>query len=118
LISYPRSAGGLFDTTSIAHEVNQPLAAITTNANAGLRWLAATTLNLEEARRALERIVRDGNRAADVITRIRMLAQKNDTEKKRLNINEVIQEALALARGQIGSSGVALRTELATDLPR
>lgn len=104
-------------TTSIAHEVNQPLAAITTNAIACLRWLAGTTPNLEEARRALERIVRDGNRAGDVITRIRMLTRKNYAEKRRLNINEVIQEALTLARSEVQIKAVALRTELAPDLP-
>ena len=63
-------------TASIAHEVNQPLTAVIANANASLRWLAAATPNLDEARNAVSRIVRDGNRAGEVIARIRALVQK------------------------------------------
>jgi C4-dicarboxylate-specific signal transduction histidine kinase len=103
--------------TSIGHEVNQPLAAIATNASAGLRWLAGASPNLDEARKALDRIIRDGNRASDVITRIRMLGRKNSTAKNPMDINQAIEEVIVLARGQIRSSGVALRTELAGDLP-
>jgi PAS domain S-box-containing protein len=104
-------------TASIAHEVNQPLTAVVTNADAGLRWLAGATPNLEEARAALVRIRRDGNRASDVITRIRMLVRKTGTEKEMLEMNEVIQETVALAQGEVRRKGVALRTELAGDLP-
>ena len=82
-------------TASIAHEVNQPLTAVIANANASLRWLAAATPNLDEARNAVSRILRDGNRAGEVIARIRALVQKTDTEKVRLDINQTIQEVVA-----------------------
>jgi len=102
---------------SIAHEVNQPLAAVVTNANAGLRWLAAASPNLDEARGALGRIVRDGNRASDVIARIRALVRKTGIEKERLDMNKAIQEVVALAHGEVRRNWVGLRTELADDLP-
>jgi PAS domain S-box-containing protein len=103
-------------TASIAHEVSQPLTAIVTNANASLRWLAGETPNLDEARAAVGRILRDGNRAGDVIARIRALVQKTDTEKARLDINQTVQEVILLAQSEAGHKGVALRTELAADL--
>src|SRR6266404_1075446 len=105
-------------TASIAHEVNQPLAAIVANANAGFRWLANPTPNLEEARNAISRIVRDGNRASDVIRRIRALVKKGDTEKTLLDINEVIQEVVSLTHSEIQKSGVMLKMNLASGLPR
>ena len=105
-------------TASIAHEVNQPLAAIVANANAGFRWLANATPNLEEARNAISRIVRDGNRASDVIRRIRALVKKGDTEKTLLDINEVIQEVVSLTHSEIQKSGVVLKMNLAGGLPR
>src|SRR5690606_31003553 len=74
-------------TASIAHEVNQPLAAIVANGNACLRWLAADVANLDEARDAARRIIRDGNRASEVINRIRALVRKTDAEKAPLDIN-------------------------------
>jgi C4-dicarboxylate-specific signal transduction histidine kinase len=104
-------------TASIAHEVNQPLAAVVTNANAGLRWLAGANPNFDEAREAFGRIIRDGKRASDVITRIRSLSRKTDTEKEQLDINEVVQEVVALAQGEIRKNGIELWTELAVDLP-
>ena len=104
-------------TASIAHEVSQPLAAIAINANAGLGWLAGTTPNLDNARGALHRIIRDGNRAGDVITRIRMLLRENDAAKERLDINEVIQEVVALVQDEIQRHGAAFRMELADNLP-
>jgi PAS domain S-box-containing protein len=103
-------------SASIAHEVNQPLAGIVTNANASLRWLSAAKPNLDEARQALGRIVRDGNRAAEVIARIRALVQKTATEKVRLDMNEAIQEVVSLAQVELRRTRVALRTELG-DLP-
>jgi PAS domain S-box-containing protein len=103
-------------TASIAHEVSQPLTAIVTNANASLRWLAGETPNLDETRAAMGRILRDGNRAGEVITRIRALVQKIDTEKARLDINQTVQEVILLAQSEAGHKGVALRTELAADL--
>jgi signal transduction histidine kinase len=103
--------------TSIAHEVNQPIAAIVTNGNACLRWLAGNSPNLDEAREAARRIIRDGNRAGDVIGRIRTLLRKTGTEKELLDMNQVIREVVALAEGEVRRNGVALRTELAGDLP-
>ena len=102
---------------SIAHEVNQPIAAIVTNGNACLRWLAGNSPNLDEAREAARRIIRDGNRAGDVIGRIRTLLRKTGTEKEWLDMNQVIREVVALAEGEVRRNGVALRTELAGDLP-
>jgi len=104
-------------TASIAHEVNQPLSGIVTNASACQRWLAGATPNLDEAREAVGRILRDGNRASDVISRIRALVSKTETEKSRLDVNDAIQEVAALAQGEVRRNSVALRTELAHDLP-
>jgi two-component system, LuxR family, sensor kinase FixL len=104
-------------TASIAHEVNQPLSGVVTNSNACLRWLAAPIPNLDEARQAVSRIIRDGNRASDIITRIRALVRKTDTEKDRLDINDAIQDVAALAQGEVRRNCVVLRTELAHDLP-
>jgi C4-dicarboxylate-specific signal transduction histidine kinase len=105
-------------TASIAHEINQPLAAVVANANACFRWLASPIPNLDEARDAISRIVRDGNRASDVIRRIRALIKKGDTEKTLLDINEVIQEVVSLTQSEIQKSGVVLKMNLAVDLPR
>jgi len=102
---------------SIAHEVNQPLSGIITKSNACIRWLAGDSPNLDEAREAVRRILRDGNRASDVISRIRALVSKTDTEKSRLDVNDAIQEVAALAQGEVGRNKVALRTELAHGLP-
>jgi len=104
-------------TASIAHEVNQPLTAVIANANASLRWLAAATPNLDEARHAVSRIVRDGNRAGEVIARIRALVQKTDTEKVRLDINQTIQEVVLLMQNEAVRKGVAIRMDLATNVP-
>jgi C4-dicarboxylate-specific signal transduction histidine kinase len=104
-------------TASIAHEVNQPLAAVVTNAQAGLRWLALETPRLDEARAAVERIARDGNRASAVIQRIRALAKKNPTLMVSLDINDVIREAVLLVQRDVSSHGASLRTELASALP-
>jgi len=104
-------------TASIAHEVNQPLTAVIANANASLRWLAAATPNLDEARDAVSRILRDGNRAGEVIARIRALVQKTDTEKVRLDINQTVQEVVILMQNEAVRKGVAIRTDLAADVP-
>jgi signal transduction histidine kinase len=103
--------------TSIAHEVNQPLSAVVTNGNAGLRWLAGDAPNLDEARQALRRIIRDGNRASDVIAKIRLLVQKTGTEKEQFDLKEAIEESVSLAQAEIRRREVAVRTELADDLP-
>jgi len=107
--------GGL--AAAIAHEINQPLAAVITNGDACLRWLAGTTPNLDEARQAVGRIIRDGNRASDVITKIRALLRKTGTEKERLDMNDVIREVVALAQSEVRRNGVALRAQLEGNIP-
>ena len=102
---------------SIAHEVNQPLAAVVTNAQACLRWLALETPRLDEARAAVERIVRDSNRASEVIQRIRALVKKTEPQMVALDINDVIREAISLEQREMLSQRVSLRTELASALP-
>ncbi|MEA2659933.1 MAG: hypothetical protein QOF64_2539, partial [Candidatus Binatota bacterium] len=102
---------------SIAHEVNQPLAAIVTNGSACLRWLVGDSPNLEEARETARRVIHDGKRASDVIARIRRLVQKTDTEKVRLDINQAVQEVINLTQHEALRKGVALRMELAGELP-
>jgi PAS domain S-box-containing protein len=103
--------------TSIAHEVNQPLAAIVTNAEAGLRWLGTKTPKLHEAQESLELIVRDGNRASEVIRRIREFLKKDNPLMAPLNINDVAQEAVALVRSDLLKRRIALRVELSDGLP-
>ena len=102
---------------SIAHEVNQPLAAVVTNAQACLRWLALETPRPDEARAAVERIVRDSNRASEVIQRIRALVKKTEPQMVALDINDVIREAISLEQREMLSQRVSLRTELASALP-
>jgi PAS domain S-box-containing protein len=104
-------------TVSIAHEVNQPLAAVVTNAEACLRWLGREAPNLDEARRAVEWIVKDGNRAAEVIRHIRALTSKTDTQKAPLDINDVVNEVIPLVQRELLSQRVSLRAELAPALP-
>jgi C4-dicarboxylate-specific signal transduction histidine kinase len=105
-------------TASIAHEVNQPLAAIVTNSNACLRWLGGAQPNLDEARKAVDRIIKDSYRASDVISRVRALVKKTPARNDLVDLNEVIVEVLALAQNQARRAGVVLKRELATDLPR
>lgn len=102
---------------SVAHEINQPLAAIVTNGNAGLRWLARDPPDLHEVRTAVERIVRDGIRAGEVIGRIRAFTRKTPSHTTRLCLNEVVQQALALAGTELLRHQMALRLELAAALP-
>ena len=102
---------------SIAHEVNQPLTGMVTNANASLRWLAGDSPNFAEAREAIRRIVRDGIRAGDVISRMRSLFKKAYAARERLNINEVIEEVVMLTQSEVQRNKLALRLELAADLP-
>jgi C4-dicarboxylate-specific signal transduction histidine kinase len=102
---------------SIAHEINQPLAAIVNNGSACLRWLAGDAPNLVEAQEAAQRIVRDGNRAAEVITRIRGFLRKTESEKLRLDINQTIREIVAVIKHEAVESRVDLRMDLASDIP-
>jgi PAS domain S-box-containing protein len=104
-------------TASIAHEVNQPIAATVTNAHAGLRWLGASRPDLEEARQALGRIVRDGSRAGEVIDRIRALVRKLPPRRELLDINEAIREVIALTQTEVQQNRVRLQPRLAGDLP-
>jgi len=103
--------------SSIAHEVSQPLAALVTNSNAGLRWLARDPPDLEEARECLRRIIRDGKRAGEVITRIRSLVKKSAPAKARLDLNEAVQEVLLITNAEVRRHRVFVRTELAAALP-
>jgi PAS domain S-box-containing protein len=104
-------------TASIAHEVSQPLAGIVTNANATLRWMAGNSPNLTEAREAIRRIIRDGKRASDVISRMRALFKKAPVTKERLDINEVVEEVLILTQIELQWNRVSPHVELANDLP-
>ena len=104
-------------TASIAHEVNQPLSGILTNASTGLRMLSAHPPNVEGARETARRTIRDANRAADVITRLRGLFAKKDFTTELVDLNEATREVVALAACELNRSRVVLRTELAEDLP-
>jgi C4-dicarboxylate-specific signal transduction histidine kinase len=104
-------------TASIAHEVNQPIAASVTNAHAGLRWLSAQRPDLEEVRQAFGRIVENGNRAGEVIGRIRALIKKAPPRKEGVAINEAILDVVTLTRGEAMTNGVSVRTQLAEGLP-
>src|SRR5271156_1046910 len=100
-------------TTSIAHEINQPLAGIASNGAAGLNWLNRKKPDLDEARDALTRIVRDSARASDVIRGLRALAEKSEPQLTRLDIDDVTREVLALTRAELQRHGVVIHTELA-----
>ena len=102
---------------SIAHEVSQPLSAVVTNAEACLRWLAGSAPNIEKACEAVGRVVRDGKRAGEVIAQIRALCRKSGIKRQRLDMNEAIEEVLALAEGEVRTKRIVLRTDLATRLP-
>jgi len=104
-------------TASIAHEINQPLGAVVTNASASLRWLAGDSPNLDEAREASRRIIRDGKRADEIIGRIRALARKAPPQPDWLDLNQTIGEITAMLRGELHRHRVSLQTQLANDLP-
>ena len=103
-------------TASLAHEVNQPIAAAVTNANTCLRWLTRDHPDLEEAREAAMRIVKDGTRAAEIISRIRLLFKKGTPDWELVDINEVIREMIVLLRGEATRYNIAVQTDLAADL--
>lgn len=102
-------------TASIAHEINQPLAAVVTNANACLRWLDRTPANLDEAREAARRIIRDGKRGSEVIARIRALLKREDAVRSPLAINDTVGDILALTHNEM--EGIHLETVLDPGLP-
>jgi PAS domain S-box-containing protein len=103
---------------SIAHELNQPLTAVVSNAEAARRWLDRSPPCLDEARTAVESIIKSGHRAGDITRRVRSLVNKTDTQKVRLDVNDVANEAVALVQHEILTQRVLLRRELAADLPR
>ena len=105
-------------TASIAHEVNQPLAAVIANAEACLRWLNRETPNLAAARRSVKWILDDGNRASDVIRRARALANKTDIQKVPLDVNDVVREVIALVQRELSCHRVSSRMELVPALPK
>ncbi|WP_281363708.1 sensor histidine kinase, partial [Paraburkholderia ultramafica] len=102
---------------SIAHEVNQPVAATVTSAEAALRWLGARPPNVEKAEQGLRRIVNDGNRAAEVIGRIRELIRKAPPRRERVDINGAIREVIELTRSEATKSGASVQIQLADGLP-
>src|SRR6202035_4857735 len=104
-------------TASIAHEVNQPLAAVVANAEACLRWLDRGTPDVDRACRSVEWIIDDGNRASEVIRRVRTLAKKTSLEKVPLDVNDVVKETIPLVRRELISHQVTLRMDLAAVLP-
>src|SRR6266404_1593374 len=104
-------------TASLAHEVNQPIAATVTSANSCLHWLAGEVPNLDKARAAAERIAKDGTRAAEIISRIRLLFQKGSPQLELVDVNEITEEMIVLLRGEATRHWISLRTELAADLP-
>jgi PAS domain S-box-containing protein len=105
-------------TASIAHEVNQPLAAVVANAEAALQWLDREVPDIGAARRSVEWVIDDGYRASEVVRRIRALAKKNDIDKAPVDLNQVVGEAVALVQRELASHRVSLRSELAPALPK
>ena len=104
-------------TASIAHEVNQPLAAIVTSGEAALRWLGRAEPDLDEARDALGRVISDGRRASEVIRRIRSLSRKSEQNKVPLHVNDVLDESLALVQRELSGRGIAVQRGLTDGLP-
>ena len=104
-------------TASIAHEVNQPLTAVAVYGRACLEWLSASPPNLEEARRAADIVIQDGTRAGTIINRIRALFKRQPVAQDRLNLNEVIAESVGFMREEAIRHRIAIRTELARELP-
>jgi NO-binding membrane sensor protein with MHYT domain len=102
---------------SIAHEINQPITAVVTNASAGLLWVAAQPPDLEEVREVFNRIIKAGNQAGEVTGRIRALIKKASPRKEGLEINEAILEVIAMTHGEMAKHGISLQTQLAERLP-
>jgi C4-dicarboxylate-specific signal transduction histidine kinase len=105
-------------TASIAHEVNQPIAAAVTDANTCLRWLARDRPDVEEARAAASRVAKDAARAAEIISRVRSLFKKGSQQRELVDLNEVIRGMIGLLRGEAARHSVSVRTELSEDLPQ
>jgi NO-binding membrane sensor protein with MHYT domain/signal transduction histidine kinase len=105
-------------TASLAHEVNQPIGAAITNANTCLRWLTRDQPDLDEAREAAMRIIKDGTRAAEIISRVRLLFKKGTPERESVDVNAVIREMIVLLRGETARYNISVGTDLAADLPQ
>jgi hypothetical protein len=105
-------------TASLAHEVNQPIAAAITDANTCLRWLAGDTPNLEEAREAAMRVVKDNRRAAEIIGRVRLLFKKGTSERELVDLNEVIREMIVLLRNELTQHSISVSPDFAADCPQ
>ncbi len=104
-------------TASIAHEVNQPIAAARTNAETAGRWLARQPPDLEKARQAIERVINDGERAADIVSRIRDFSKKTPVKKADLEINQTILEVIGLTHVAMSDNGVLAKMQLMEGLP-
>src|SRR5437667_5670501 len=105
-------------TASLAHEVNQPIAAAVTNANTCLRWLTRDQPDLAEAREAASRIVKDATRAAEIISRTRLLFKKGAAQRELVGVNEMVREMIVLLRGEATRYNITVRVDLPADLPR
>jgi C4-dicarboxylate-specific signal transduction histidine kinase len=105
-------------TASLAHEVNQPIAAAVTNANTCLRWLTRERPDVAEAREAASRIVKDATRAAEIISRTRLLFKKGAAQRELVGVNEMVREMIVLLRGEATRQSILVRTDLAADLPQ
>jgi PAS domain S-box-containing protein len=105
-------------TASLAHEIKQPIAAAVTDAGTCLKWLARDQPEIEEARDAVSRILKDVNRASEIIGRIRSLFKKEELQREVVDVNDIIREMIALLSGEAGRYSILIRTELANDLPK
>jgi signal transduction histidine kinase len=105
-------------TASLAHEVNQPIAAALTDANTCLRWLTRDHPDVQEAREAASRMAKDATRAAEIINRISLLFKKSTAQRELIDINELIREMIVLLRSELTRFSISIRTELAAGLPQ
>jgi signal transduction histidine kinase/ligand-binding sensor domain-containing protein len=105
-------------TASLAHEVNQPIAAAVADANTCVRWLTRAEPDLDEAREAASRVVKDATRAAEIIKRVRLLFKKGGPERELVDVNEIIREMIVLLRSEAALYSIWVRTELAPNLPQ
>src|SRR5258708_21076386 len=105
-------------TASLAHEVNQPIAAAVTNANTCLRWLTRERPDLEEAREAASRIVKDATRAAEIVSRTRLLFKKGTAQRELVGLNEMVRKMIVLLRGEATRHKILIGPDLATRLPQ
>jgi C4-dicarboxylate-specific signal transduction histidine kinase len=105
-------------TASLAHEVNQPIAAAVTDANTCLRWLTRDHPEVEEAREAAMRMAKDATRAAEIISKVRQVFKKGAQQRELVDVNEIIREMIVILRKELSRQSIVVRTELAADLPK